>query len=139
MAERTDSGASPERAMALWALAPGVPAAVLAFLVGAVVDLGVGLSAAIGAVAAVGGFCAQALALGWARQVSGTAVQAVALSSFLLLIGVVAGLYAALSATTSWFAPKAFGGGLLALIPVAFYEARLARRGRVAQLIVDAD
>src|SRR5919202_1149977 len=64
---------------------------------------------------------------------------AVGLSSFLILIGVVGGLYAVLTQTTSWFAPKAFGGGLLALIPVAFYEAYLARRGRVAELIVDAD
>ena len=124
--------------MATGALYPGVPAAFLAFLLGSLVSLGVGASAAIGVAAAVGGFCAQALALGWARQVSATAIQAVALSSFLILIGLVGGLYALLSAA-SWFAPKAFGGGLLALIPVAFYEAYLARRGRVAELIGDAD
>src|SRR5438094_675443 len=33
----------------------------------------------------------------------------------------------------------AIGGVLFALVPVALYEAYLARRGRVAELIVDAD
>ena len=125
--------------MALWALAIGVVAAALALGIGSAVRVGVGASAAIGVMAAVGGFAAQALALGWARRVSATAVQAVALSSFLVLLGLVGGVYAALSATASWFSPKAFGGGLLALIPVAFSEVYLARRGRIAKLIVDAD
>jgi hypothetical protein len=125
--------------MALWALAIGVVAAALALGIGSAVRVGVGASAAIGVMAAVGGFAAQALALGWARRVSPTAVQAVALSSFLVLLGLVGGVYAALSATASWFSPKAFGGGLLALIPVAFSEVYLARRGRIAKLIVDAD
>jgi hypothetical protein len=125
--------------MALWALVPGVPAAVLALAIGAIVGPGVGVSAAIGVVAAVGGFAGQALALGWARHVSLTAIQVVAYAGFLVLIGVVGGVYAGLNATASWFSPKAFGGGLFALIPVALYEAYLARRGRVAELIVDAD
>ncbi|MDP9343559.1 MAG: hypothetical protein M3Q23_16000 [Actinomycetota bacterium] len=125
--------------MALWALVPGVPAAVLAFAIGSFVGLGVGVSAAIGVVAAVGGFVGQALALGWARNVSLTATQVVAYAGFLVLLGVVVGVYAGLNATASWFSPKAFGGGLFALIPVAFYEAYLARRGRIAELIVDAD
>ena len=125
--------------MALWALLPGVPAAALAFGIGAIVSVGVGASAAIGVVVAVGGFACQALALGWARRQSLTAIQVVAFSSFLVLIGVVAGVYAALNATASWFSPKAFGGGLLALVPVTFYEAHLTRRGRIAELIVDAD
>ena len=125
--------------MALWAVACGAAAAVVAFAIGSAVGVGVGASAAIGVVTAVGGFALQTLALGWARQVSPVAVQAVALSSFLVLIGLVAGVYVALNATVSWFSAKAFGGGLLALIPVAFFEAYLAKRGRIAQLIVDAD
>jgi len=125
--------------MAVWAPVPAVPAAVLAFGLGSIVRVGVGASAAIGVAVAVGGFAAQALALGWARKVSPVATQAVALSSFLILIGIVGGVYVLLSATAPWFSEKAFGGGLLALIPVAFYEAHLARRGRVAELIVDAD
>jgi hypothetical protein len=126
--------------MAVWALVPGVPAAILAFVLGSVVgDLGTGASALIGVAVAVGGFAAQALALGWARGVSLTAVQAVAYSGFLVLLGLVFGVYAALKATASWFSPKAFGVGLLALIPVSFYEAWQARRGRIAELIVDAD
>jgi len=125
--------------MALSALIPGIGAAALAFALGSIVGVGVGASAALGVMVAVGGFAAQALALGWARSISPTAVQAVALSSFLILIGLVAGVYAIFNSTASWFVPKAFGGGLLALIPVAFYEAHLARRGRIAELIVDAD
>src|SRR5438132_4264826 len=105
MAETRGSNPAPERAMAVWALVPGVPAAVLAFALGSIAGLGVGVSAAIGVVVAVGGFAVQALALGWARQQSLTAVQIVAYSSFLVLIGVVGGVYAALNATASWFSP----------------------------------
>jgi hypothetical protein len=125
--------------MAAWAIVPGAAAAVLAFGVGAIVGLGVGVSAALGAATAVAGFCAQVLALGWARGVSPTANQAVALFGFLALLGFVGGIYAALNAGPPWFSPKAFGGGLLALVPVAAFEATLARRGRIAELIVDAE
>jgi uncharacterized membrane protein len=125
--------------MAMWGLVLGVAAAALAFVLGSVVRVAVGASAAIGVLVAVGGFAAQALALGWARQVSLAATQAVALSSFVVLLGLVGGVYAALNATVSWFSPQAFGGGLLALVPVAFYEAYLTKRGRIAELIVDAD
>ena len=64
--------------MALGALVPGVPASILAFALGSIVDVGAGVSAAIGVAVAVGGFAVQALALGWARKVSMTATQAVA-------------------------------------------------------------
>jgi hypothetical protein len=125
--------------MALAALVPGVPAAVLSFALGSIVHVGVGASAAIGAVVAVGGFCAQVLALGWARRVSPTANQAVAYTGFLLLIGLAVVAFVVLRAAASWFAPKAFWGGLFALVPSAAYVTHLARRGRIAELIVDAD
>ena len=125
--------------MAFYALVPGVVAAGLAFAFGSIVGPGVGASAAIGVAVAVGGFCAQVLALGWARGVSANANMAVALLGFLLLLALVGGVYAALRASGGWFSPKAFGGGLLALIPVAGFEAFLTRRGRIAELIVDAD
>jgi len=125
--------------MALWALAPGLVCAVLAFGIGAIVRPGVGASAAIGVAVGVGGFCGQVLALGWAREVGPGANQAVALFGFPVLLGFVGGVYAALNATGPWFSPKAFGGGLLALIPVAAFEANLVRRGRLAELILDAD
>jgi hypothetical protein len=126
--------------MARAALAPGVAAAGVAFIAGwLAADVGTGVSAALGSVVAVGGFAGQVLALGWARTVSLTAVQAVALSGLLVLFGLVFAVYVVLNATASWFAPKAFGLGLLALVPVAFYEAYQARRGKVAELIVDAD
>src|SRR5438876_6068721 len=86
---------SPERAMALGAAVPGLVAAVLAFALGAVVRPGVGASAAIGVVLGVGGFAAQVLARGWARAVGPTANQAVALFGFLVLLGIVGGVYAA--------------------------------------------
>ena len=125
--------------MAFWAVVPGLGVAAAAFALGSIVGVGVGASAALGVAVAVGGFAGQALALGWARTVSPTAIQAVAFSSFLIMIGMVGAVYAILNSTASWFVPKAFGGGLLALIPVALYEAHLARRGRIAELIVDAD
>src|SRR5438093_3137681 len=126
------SNAGPERAMALAAVLPGLIAAAMAFALGAIVRPGVGASAALGVVVGVGGFAGQALALGWARGVGPTANQAVALFGFLLLLGFVGGVYAALNASGAWFSPKAFGGGLLALIPVAAYEAWLVRKGKVA-------
>jgi hypothetical protein len=138
---RTSKPASlaPERAMALWALLPGALAAAVAFGLGAIVRPGVGASAAIGVATVVASFCANALALGWARTISLTVVQAVALSGFIVRMGFVAGVFLALKASADWFSPAAFGGGLLAMLPVALYEAYLARRGRIAELIVDAD
>ena len=125
--------------MAVSAIVPGLVAAVLAFGIGTIVRPGVGASAALGVAVGVGGFCAQVLALGWARTVGPNANMAVALFGFLLLLGFVGGVYAALKATGDWFAPKAFGGGLLALVPVAALETYLVRRGRIGELIVDAE
>ena len=133
--------------MALWALVPGIPAAGLAFALGAIVRpgvgasaaIGVGASAAIGGAVAVGGFCAQVLALGAARKVSPTANQAMAYVGFLLLIALVVAAFFSLKAAATWFSPKAFAGGLLALVPVTFFEAFQARRGRIAEVILDAD
>src|SRR5438105_2834934 len=140
MAEtKTTASGSPERAIALSALVPGVPSAVLAFALGAIAHLSVGASAAIGVAVAVGGFCGQVLALGWARRVSATANQAVAYTGFVLLIAAAVGVFVALRAAGAWFVPTAFWGGLFALVPVGAYVAYLARRGRIAELIVDAD
>ena len=125
--------------MAAYALVPGVPAAVLAFVFGSLVHVAVGVSAALGAVVAVGGFCGQVLALGWARRIGPGANQAVAYMGFLLLIGVAVVAFVTLRAAASWFAPKAFWGGLFALVPVAAYVTHLARRGRIAEMILDAD
>jgi hypothetical protein len=125
--------------MALYALVPGAPAALLAFAFGSLVHLGVGASAGIGAVVAVGGFCGQVLALGWARKIGPGANQAVAYTGFLLLVAVAVVAFVTLKAAASWFAPKAFWGGLFALVPVAAYVTHLARRGRIAEMILDAD
>src|SRR5437588_847915 len=48
MARKTGSRPSPERAMALSALIPGIGAAALAFALGSIVGVGVGASAALG-------------------------------------------------------------------------------------------
>src|SRR2546423_2894307 len=114
MAENRRTESSPERAIAASALAPGITAVVLALAIGALVHVNVGVSAALGAAVVVAGFCGQVLALGWARTVSPAANQAVALFGFLVLLGFVGGVYAPLNAGPSWFAPKAFGAGLLA-------------------------
>ena len=123
--------------MATSAIVPGLLMAAAAFGLGAIAGLGVGLSAAIGVVLGVGGFCGQVLALGWARQAGPNANMGVALFGFLALLVVVGGVYAALKATGDWFSPKAFGGGLLALIPMAAYETWLVRKGRIGELLVD--
>ena len=65
--------------------------------------------------------------------------QAVAYLGFLLLVAVAVVVFVVLKATASWFSPTAFWGGLFALVPVAAYVTYLARRGRIAELIVDAD
>src|SRR5438128_3414436 len=118
MAKSRRNSPSPERAIAAWAFVPGVPAAVLAFAAGSMIHLGVGASAAVGVIVAVGGFCAQVLALGWARGVSATTNQAVAYLGFLLLVAVAVVVFVVLKATASWFSPTAFWGGLFALVPV---------------------
>jgi hypothetical protein len=125
--------------MAVSAVVPGLLMAAVAFGLGAIFGLGVGLSAAIGVVVGVGGFSAQVLALGWARQAGPNANLAVALFGFLLLLGVVGAVYALLRASGDWFSAKAFGGGLLALVPIAIYETWLVRKGRIGELIVDAE
>src|SRR5919109_2957225 len=100
----------PEREMALRALVPGIPAAAIAFGGGALVGMGVGLSAAIGVLAVLAIFVGNALALGWARTVSLTAIQVVAFGGFLVRLGFVAWVFLALKASASWFSPAAFGG-----------------------------
>jgi len=117
----------------------GVPAAALAFAVGSAVQLSVGASAAIGVAVAVGGFCGQVLALGWARGGSITANQAVAYAGFVVLIALAVSIFVVLRASGSWFVATAFWGGLFALVPVGASVAFSARRGRIAELIVDAD
>jgi hypothetical protein len=121
--------------MALRALVPGLPAAAVAFGAGSIVGLGVGVSAAIGVLAVLASFVANALALGWARTVSLTAIQVVAFAGFLVRLGFIAGVFLALDASASWFSRPAFGASLMALIPVALYEAHLTRRGAVAEAI----
>jgi hypothetical protein len=125
--------------MALRALVPGLLAAGVAFGAGLIVGPGVGVSAAIGVLAVLASFVANALALGWARTVSLTAIQAVAFGGFLVRLGFVAGVFLALKASASWFSPPAFGAALMTMIPIALYEAYLTRRGSVAEAIAFAD
>src|SRR5437588_7229484 len=94
MAENRRTESSPERAIAASALVPGIAAVVLAFAVGSLVHLNVGVSAALGAAVVVAGFCGQVLALGWARTVSPAANLGVALFGFVALLGLVAAVYA---------------------------------------------
>jgi hypothetical protein len=129
----------PEREMALRALVPGLPAAGIALVAGSFVGLGVGVSAAIGVLSVLLSFVVNALALGWARTVSMTAIQVVAFGGFLVRMAFVAGVFLSLKASASWFSPAAFGGALMALIPIALYEAHLTRRGPVAEAIAFAD
>jgi hypothetical protein len=135
----TSSPPSPERTIALWALVPGVPSVVVALAAGWIVRPGVGVSASLGVVVALVGFCCQVLALGWAREISPTANMAVALFGFLVFLGEIGGAFLVLKSTSDWFLPSAFGLGLLALIPVTVFVAYQTRRGRIAEVILDAD
>jgi hypothetical protein len=122
--------------MAIRALYPGIPAAAAALGIGSIIRPGVGVSAAIGILAVVASFVANALALGWARTISLTAIPVVAYSGFIVRLAFVVGVFFALKAGASWFSPPAFGGALFAMIPLALYEAYLARRGPLAELLV---
>src|SRR5919198_1159849 len=103
----------------------GLILAGVAFGAGLIVGPGVGVSAAIGVLAVLASFVANALALGWARTVSLTAIQAVAFGGFLVRLGFVAGVFLVLKASASWFSPPAFGAALMTMIPIALYEAYL--------------
>lgn len=120
----------PEREMARRALLPGALVAAGAFGVGYLVN---GLPAAVSALCGVAvvtlTFVAYAFALGRARQVSPTAVQAVALGGWLVRIGLVFGLLL-LFDTSDWLDVAAFGFALIAgALAVAVWEAKLVMTG----------
>ena len=124
--------------MAMRAVPPAVIVAGIALGAGWLVRPGVGFSAAIGALAVAASFIANALALGWARRRSLTAVQVVAYTSFVVRMGAVIGLFLALETGADWFSPVGFAGGLVTIIPVALYEAHLVKRGLAAEVDIAA-
>lgn len=130
----------PEREMVRRALVPGAIATVVAFIAGSLIGgPGVGASAAIGVVIAVGNFAAHGYTLAWAAGVSISMVQVVAMVGPFVRIGLIVGALF-LFDTLSWFSMVAFA---LTLVPATLImltlEARLVMRGLGGQLQVPAD
>jgi len=121
-------------------LLPGAAAALLAFVLGYVFGgSGVAWSAFLGVAVAVLNFAAGAWALAWASTVSLAAIQLVVLVGFIVRLGIIVGIMAALS-LTAWFSVLAFG---LAVAPAALglliYESTLVARGLGQELLPSED
>jgi hypothetical protein len=128
----------PERELVRRAAPYGVPAALLALLVGAVAGgWDVGWSAAAG-VAVVGlNFVVSGLSLAWAARVSLTAVAAVVMGGFVIRMSAIVAIMYGLDRLTGWFSPLAFG---LAVVPATIlllvYELKLLASGVGKELIL---
>jgi len=117
----------------------GVASLVVSFVIGFLFGgWPVGVSAALGALAVVGNFVANGLALDWASDRSLSLYQVVGLGGYIVRLSVIVGLLFGLS-TLPWFSALAFG---LAVLPTAIvvlgYEASLWRKGVGQQLIIPA-
>jgi hypothetical protein len=127
----------PERAIVRRVVPYGVPAALLALLVGALaVDRGTGWSAAIGVLVVVANTVANALMLSRAARISLTAYSAAVMGGFIVRLAVIVAIMFALN-QLSWFSPLAFG---LAVVPATLlllaYEMKLVASGLGQELQV---
>jgi hypothetical protein len=127
----------PERATVRRVVPYGVPAALLALLVGALaVDWGTGWSAAIGVLVVVANTVASALMLSRAARISLTAYSAAVMGGFIVRLAVIVAIMFALN-QLSWFSPLAFG---LAVVPATLlllaYEMKLVASGLGQELQV---
>ena len=104
----------PEREL-IRRIAPfALPAAVLAFAIGAMVDgAGAGWSAAIGIAVVSANFVAHGLSTAWAAAISPVVLYAVGLCGFVLRLGVILAIIALLN-QTEWFSVVAF---IAAVVP----------------------
>lgn len=120
----------PEYTMVRRAVALGIVAAPVAFVVGALAGgAGGGWSALLGVVVVVANFAVHGLSLAWAAGVSITLLQVVAVVGFVVRMGVILGALVLLD-RTDFFSPVIFGitavAGTFSLLG---YEARLVGRG----------
>lgn len=116
----------PERDIVRRAAPWGVPAAALAFAIGALAGgWSTGLSAALGVAVVFGNFAVNGLALARAARISVTALFAVATIGFFVRMAVILAIMFALN-QLAWFSPAAFAAGLApSLILLLAYEAKL--------------
>jgi hypothetical protein len=116
----------------------GLPAAVLALLIGALAGgWNVGWSAAAGISIVALNFVASGLSLAWAAKVSLTAIAAVVMGGFVVRMSVIVAMMYVLDRFTEWFSPLAFG---LAVVPATIllliFELKLLAGGVGHQLIL---
>jgi hypothetical protein len=131
---------SPERAMVGRAVVAGTIAAPLAFAAGSAAG-GVddGWSALLGVVVVVANFAVHGLSLSWAAAVSIVLLQIVALTGFVVRMGIILGVLVLLD-RTAFFSPVVFGiSAVAATLGLLGYEARLVARGLGGGLRIPAD
>src|SRR5437588_5804273 len=123
-----------ERAMALLALGSAGVMTLVAGATGWLAGPHAAATALLGVGVAVALFVVQVVALSWAGGVSHVAVQVIALSGFLLRLGIVVWLFFWL-ATTPWFSPLAFALSVVpATVALLQFESVLVHRGIGSEL-----
>ena len=125
------TGPEPERQLIRRVSPFAVPAAVVAYAVGALIGgASVGWSAAIAIAIVYLNFVANALSIAWAASVSTTLVSIVALGGYVVRL-IVYTIALVLLNQLSWFSPVAFALALVpAIIALLIYEAK-ALSGRM--------
>jgi hypothetical protein len=131
---------APERAMVGRGVLGGALVAPLAFATGSLAG-GVddGWSALLGVVVVVANFTVHGLSLAWAASLSIVLLQAVALTGFVLRMGIIFGALVLLD-RMAFFSPVVFGiAAVAATFGLLGYEARLVARGLGGGLRIPAD
>ena len=125
------TGPEPERALIRRVSPFAVPAAVIAYAIGAVFGgAPAGWSAAIAIVIVYLNFVANALSIAWAASTSPTLVSIVALGGYVVRL-IVYTIALVLLNQLSWFSPVAFALALVpAIVALLIYEAK-ALSGRM--------
>lgn len=132
-----DEPVDPEREMVRRVAPWGLPAALVALLIGAPAGgWGTGASAPLGVALVVLNFVAAGLSLARAARVSLTAYAWVVMGGFVVRLGVILGVMAALN-RLSFFSPLAFGLGVVpSLLALLALEMRLYARGLGRGLVI---
>jgi hypothetical protein len=125
------TGAEPERELIRRVSPFAVPAAVVAYAVGALLSgASVGWSAAIAIAIVYLNFVANALSIAWAASISSTLVSIVALGGYVVRL-IIYTIALVLLNQLSWFSPVAFALALVpAIVALLVYEAK-ALSGRM--------
>ncbi len=125
------AGAEPERELIRRVSPFAVPAAVVAYVVGALLGgASVGWSAAIAIAIVYLNFVANALSIAWAASISTTLVSIVALGGYVVRL-IIYTVALVLLNQLSWFSPVAFALALVpAIVALLIYETK-ALSGRM--------